>query len=186
MTAASKVVVDPDDPRSLIARHLTPDPAATLLTRHPTRCRGPPAHSPVGTACEWLHTQPETGEPHDLFLWSTSPQKPILLYALASLLSNGKEALSIRRPSGPHSTPRVHALMNNDTSRSIPRFMCRIFWVRGEGGKENIPHSQLARPNVAAAVPAVRPARRPPSFTAAEARQGVPASAPSARSLVTT
>ena len=41
VTAASKVVVDPDDPRSLIARHLTPDPAATLLTRHPTRCRGP-------------------------------------------------------------------------------------------------------------------------------------------------
>ena len=61
---------------------------------------------------------------------------PLSLYALATLPSNGREALSTRRPSGPHSTPRVHALMNNDTSRPVPRFMCRIFWVRGEGGKE--------------------------------------------------
>ena len=186
MTAASKVVVDPDDPRSLIARHLTPDPAATLLTRHPTRCRGP---RPTA-----LSVQPVSGcirspKPmsHTIFSYGRPRPKSPFCSTLSPLcFQTGKKLCPSVGLQALTQPPRVHALMNNDTSRSIPRFMCRIFWVRGEGGKENIPHSQLARPNVAAAVPAVRPTRRPPSFTAAEARQGVPASATSARSLVTT
>ena len=183
MTAASKVVVDPADPRILIARHLTPDLTATLLTRHPTRCTGP---RPAA-----LSVQPVSGcsprpVSHTIFSYVRPRPKPP--FALRSRHSAFKRDRSFVHPSAfrPSLNPPRSRTDEQRYLPFIPRFMCRIFWVRGEGGKENIPHSQPARPNVAAAVPAVRPARRPPSFTVAETRQGVPASAASARSLVTT